>query len=66
MLSYKMDFSFCACEPGFVKSSHKFGLRRSIQRENAANLDAYSKWPEVHRCLKQHLNLAVHNMYLKS
>ena len=22
MLSYKMDFSFCACKPGFVKSSH--------------------------------------------
>ena len=22
MLSYKMDFSFCACKPGFVKCSH--------------------------------------------
>ena len=22
MLSYKMDFSFCACKPGLVKSSH--------------------------------------------
>ena len=22
MLSYKMDFSFCAWKPGFVKSSH--------------------------------------------
>ena len=24
MLSYKMDFSFCACKPGFVKSSHNY------------------------------------------
>ena len=24
MLSYKMDFSFCACKPDFVKSSHIF------------------------------------------
>ena len=22
MLSYKLDFSSCACKPGFVKSSH--------------------------------------------
>ena len=24
MLSYKMDFSFCACKLGFVKSSHNY------------------------------------------
>ena len=24
MLSYEMDFSFCACKPDFVKSSHIF------------------------------------------
>ena len=24
MLSHKMDFSFCAWKPGFVKSSHNF------------------------------------------
>ena len=26
MLSYKMDFSFCAWKPGFVKSSHNYRL----------------------------------------
>ena len=31
MLSYEMDFSFCACKPGFVKSSHKLAAGLDIQ-----------------------------------
>ena len=37
MLSYKMDFRFCAWKPGFVKSSHKFVIKQQHRNMYSTN-----------------------------
>ena len=36
MLSYNLDFSSCACKPGFVKSSHIYSktFKGAVRKEN--------------------------------